>query len=127
MYAVLMLKMSYRKLKIWQKGMELMKMIYELSRLFPKEEMFGLTSQMRRAAISIPSNIAEGSQRTSNKEFANFVLIAKGSLAELETQVLGAQMLQYGKGKIFDDVLLRLDELSRMLHAFHNQLTTHDS
>lgn len=119
-----MLAMSYKKLKVWQRGMELVKVIYEFTASFPKEELYGLVSQMRRSAISIPSNIAEGSQRTSNKEFANFVLIAKGSLSELETQVLAAQMLKYGST---DDILMYIDTLSRMLHTFHSKLVTHNS
>jgi len=107
--------------------MELVKIVYELTSEFPKEEQYGLVSQMRRSAISLPSNIAEGSQRTSNKEFANFILIAKGSLAELETQVLTAQMLRYGSENHIEDILRRSDELSRMLHVFHSKLVTHNS
>ncbi|MDD4287152.1 MAG: four helix bundle protein [Candidatus Peribacteraceae bacterium] len=122
-----MLAMSYRKLKVWEKAMELVKIVYELTSTFPKEEQYGLVSQMRRSAISLPSNIAEGSQRTSNKEFANFILIAKGSLAELETQVLTAQMLRYGSENHIEDILRRSDELSRMLHVFHSKLVTHNS
>ena len=127
MYDIGMLAMSYKKLKIWQKGMELVKAVYELTALFPGEELYGLVSQMRRAAISVPSNIAEGSQRTSNKEFANFILISRGSLAELETQVLAAQMLHYGTTDRIDTVLSCIDELSRMLHTFRAKLITHNS
>jgi len=126
-YDGVMLAMSYRKLKVWEKAMELVKIVYELTSTFPKEEQYGLVSQMRRSAISLPSNIAEGSQRTSNKEFANFILIAKGSLAELETQVLTAQMLRYGSENHIEDILRRSDELSRMLHVFHSKLVTHNS
>ena len=122
-----MLLMPYKKLKIWEKGMELVKVVYECTRQFPKEELYALTSQMRRAAISIPSNIAEGSQRTSNKEFANYVLMAKGSLAELETQALAAQLLAYDTQNATKDLSLRIDELSRMLHAFHAKLISHHS
>ncbi len=80
--------MSYRKLKIWQRAMDITDYIYTLTDNFPKNEQYGLCSQMRRCAVSIPSNIAEGSQRTSHREFAHFILIAKGSLAEFETQLL---------------------------------------
>ena len=85
----------YEKLEAWQKSMLLVKSIYEVSQGFPKEEMFGLTQQMRRAAVSIPSNIAEGSGRSGNKEYAHFISIARGSLAELETQYKNVQMLNY--------------------------------
>lgn len=86
---------SFRELKIWQKGMLLVKAIYGVTRSFPQEERFGLTDQMRRAAVSIPSNIAEGFQRWHEKEFKQHLNIALGSLAELETQVLIACELNY--------------------------------
>ena len=78
---------GYRDLIAWQKGMELAEMVYKITNGFPKEEIYGLTSQMRRSAVSIPSNIAEGQLRTSQKEFAQFVSIALGSCAELSTQL----------------------------------------
>lgn len=119
-----MIGMSYKKLKIWQKSIEIVKMIYECTEEFPKTELYGLTSQMRRAAVSVPSNIAEGSQRSTVKEFANFLLIARGSLAELETQVIIAREL----GRITEDrapcILESIDGLSRMLHSFHSKLLT---
>lgn len=90
---------SYENLIVWQKSMDLVTAIYELTRQFPKEEVFGLTSQMRRAAVSIPSNIAEGSRRGSRKDFRNFLLIAYGSGAELETQIKIAKRLSYVEGK----------------------------
>ena len=78
---------SYKSLKSWQKSIELTHEIYRLTRLLPKEELFGLSSQMRKAAVSIPSNIAEGQDRNSKKEFIMFLGIARGSRAELETQL----------------------------------------
>ena len=78
---------TYRDLEIWQLGMELTVEVYKLTAVFPKSEQFGLTSQMRRAAVSIPANIAEGYGRSSDKNLANFVRIARGSLAELETHI----------------------------------------
>ncbi len=78
---------SYRELVVWQKAMELTVEIYRLARKLPKEEMFALADQMRRAAVSIPSNIAEGQDRNSKREFSSFLYIARGSRAELETQL----------------------------------------
>jgi four helix bundle protein len=79
---------SHKDLILWQKGIELAVRLYELTRLFPKEENYGITSQMRRAAISIPSNVAEGRNRGSKKEFIHFLRISLGSAAELETQLV---------------------------------------
>ena len=78
---------SYRDLLVWQKGMALAKQVYSLTRAFPDDEKFGLISQMRRAAVSVPSNIAEGQARQGRKEFAQFLSHAEGSLAELDTQL----------------------------------------
>ncbi len=84
---------SFRDLVIWQKGLEIAKEVYEITKSFPKEEIFGLTSQMRRSAVSISSNIAEGRGRSTRKDFAQFLHIAQGSLFELETQILLAKEL----------------------------------
>jgi len=84
---------SYKDLIVWQKGIELIREIYNLTGNFPDEEKFSLTSQMRRSAISIPSNIAEGRARTSRKEFVQFLRIANGSAWELETQLIVAQKI----------------------------------
>jgi len=86
---------SYQQLEVWQKVMDLVVLLYEHSKLFPKEELYGLTNQLRRAAVSIPSNIAEGQGRRSTKDFLNFLSISKGSLFELETQVEIARRLGY--------------------------------
>jgi four helix bundle protein len=86
---------SYRDLVAWNKAMELVTEIYRVTRNFPKEELFGLMSQLRRAAVSIPSNIAEGKGRLSKGEFRQFLGNARGSLAEVETQILIAQNLSY--------------------------------
>lgn len=117
-----MMRLPYQKLLIWQKGMELVKIVYKLTKQFPKEELYGLTSQMRRSAVSIPANIAEGSQRSSDKDFSNFVLIARGSLAELETEMLVAQDLQYGSESDYQLLFQKMDEISKMLRAFHTKL-----
>ena len=85
----------HEKLEAWKQSMQLVKEIYKLTKHFPKEELFFLTQQMRRSAISIPSNIAKGSGRSSTKEYAHFNIIATGSLSKLETQIQIAQMLKY--------------------------------
>ena len=120
-----MIGMSYKKLKVWQEAMELVKEVYELTKSFPREEMYGLISQMRRAVISVASNIAEGSQRVSDKDFGNFLLMSRGSLAELETQRLAALMLNYGNTDLHKCVEIRGERLSKMLHAFHSKLKVH--
>jgi four helix bundle protein len=96
---------THKDLDVWNKAMEFTENIYRLTRDFPKEEQFGLTSQIKRSAISIPSNIAEGAARNSNKEFLQFLLIAMGSLSEIETQLLLAERLNFlGENSVFDDV-----------------------
>jgi four helix bundle protein len=86
---------THKQLDTWQQAMLLVKMIYEVTASFPREELFGLSSQMRRAAVSVPSNIAEGAGRSGSKEFVRFLDIARGSLAELDTQIEIAIMLNY--------------------------------
>ena len=86
---------NYKELKVWQKGRELVKFIYELTKKFPKEEIYALTSQVRRAVISIPSNIAEGAGHFSNKEFSRFLEIAYASSCELDTQIILALDLEF--------------------------------
>lgn len=86
---------KHQELKAWQEAMELVKEIYRLTRDFPKEEMYGLVGQMRRAAVSIPSNISEGAARGGDREFIQFLIIARGSLSELETQLLISHELDY--------------------------------
>ena len=85
----------FTDLIVWQKAMDLAEEVYRLSRAFPKEELYGLTSQLRRAVVSVPSNIAEGQARQGTAEFLNFLSIAQGSLAEVDTQLLLAQRFQY--------------------------------
>jgi four helix bundle protein len=86
---------NYRDLIVWQKAMELVMLVYRSTKSLPKEEVYGLMSQMRRAAVSIPSNIAEGQGRNTKRDFRNFLSIAMGSLRELETQILIAKGLNY--------------------------------
>ena len=105
---------THKDLEIWKKGIDLVEDIYRFTKTFPPEEMYGLTSQMRRSAVSIPSNIAEGAARQSNKEFLQFLYIALGSLSEIETQLFIAQRLGYtSDDKIGNDIeTLRRQTLS---------------
>ncbi|WP_281950384.1 four helix bundle protein [Nitrosophilus kaiyonis] len=105
----------YEKLIIWQKAVELVKYIYKITESFPKNELFGLTSQIRRAAISIPSNIAEGTGRISKKEFINFLHIALGSLYEVKTQLFIAKELNFIDSIKFANN--KIDELEKMIVA----------
>ena len=108
---------SYRELVVWQKAMALVSAVYKLTRSFPEPERFGLTSQIRRAAVSIPSNIAEGQGRLATKEFRQFLGIARGSLKELETQLLISIDLAYAEVAEVDACLGLADEVGRMLNA----------
>ncbi|MCK9517081.1 MAG: four helix bundle protein [Ottowia sp.] len=111
---------SYRELHAWQVGFSLARQIYTLTAAFPPEESWGLTSQIRRAAVSVPSNLAEGAGRASRKEFSQFVHIARGSLNEMETQLLLAQAL--GFCQLSDDLLDRIERLHALLNGLRNSL-----
>ena len=99
---------NYKKLLVWQKAIQLVSKIYKLTQDFPKVEIYGLTSQMRRSAVSVPSNVAEGSQRNSNKSFIQFLNVSLGSLAELDTQMIIAQNLDLIK--VDKDILKVVEE-----------------
>ncbi|MFH0806273.1 MAG: four helix bundle protein [Candidatus Brennerbacteria bacterium] len=114
---------TYRDLTVWQKGVTLTVEMYKLTEKFPKEELYGLTSQMRRAAISIPSNIAEGKLRGSDKELRKFLLIAFGSGGELETQLEASKKLGLVNEENCAKVSLLLDGVMRMLNTMISQLT----
>lgn len=113
---------SYRDLVAWQKSMALVTEVYRASQKFPKEEVFGLMSQTRRAAISIPSNIAEGHARTSKKEFQYFLSNARGSLAELETHLTIAYQLTYINETAINQLLDRVGEIGRILNGLISSL-----
>ncbi len=98
--------MNHKEMDVWQKSMLLAEKIYEISSQFPKEELYGLTSQIRRAAVSVPSNIAEGAARKSDKEFLQFITISLGSLSEIETQYILATRLGYLESDIEIDELI---------------------
>jgi four helix bundle protein len=111
---------GFKSLIVWQKSMELAQEIYRLTSLLPARENYGLADQMRRAAVSIPSNIAEGSRRNGKKDYSHFVSIAHGSLSELETQILIAEKC-YPKAN-FQKLLPLVDEISRMLLVLSRRL-----
>ena len=108
---------TYRDLIAWQKATQLALKIYRCTRDFPKDELYGLTSQMRRAAISVASNVAEGKGRYSRKEFAQFLYRARGSLLELETQVYIAEELNYIQSPTAREITARSQELGRILNG----------
>lgn len=108
---------SYRQLIVWQKSVELVKIVYRVTRSFPKEELFGLVSQIRRAAVSIPSNIAEGYGRRSDKEYLQFYSFSYGSALELETQLFIAQKLEFGEKNLFRTAESLLNEVIKMLYV----------
>ena len=113
---------SHKDLIVWQKAMELIVAVYDLTSKFPKEEMYGLTSQMRRSAISIPSNIAEGKKRGTRKDYRQFLLVAYGSGAELETQIEIAKMLPFGKNLNYATIDKPLEEVMKMLNKLISSL-----
>jgi four helix bundle protein len=114
---------SYRDLLIWQKGMALAKQIYAMTRAFPADERFGLTAQMRRAVVSVPSNIAEGQARHGRREFVQFLSHAEGSLAELDTQLTLAVELGYCRPSDADGSVATVAELQKMMASLRGKLT----
>ena len=110
------------KLLVWQKSHELVLKIYEVTKNFPKDEQFGLTSQIRRAATSIPSNIVEGKARGSSKDYNRFLLIARGSLEETKYQLLLAKDLKYINENIYKEIYKKMDEVGRLLGGLINNL-----
>lgn len=115
---------SYQELQVWQRAMEVAKLTYLLVKKLPREELFSLSDQMRRSAVSIPSNIAEGQARNSEKEFIHFLNIANGSKAELQTQILICVQVGYLVDTDISELMLKLDEVGRMIYALIRTLTT---
>jgi len=118
---------SYRDLRVWQSGMELVVMVYEISDKFPSKEMYGLTSQIRRAAVSVPSNIAEGHTRESTKEYLHHLSIAQASLTEVETQMVIAFRLKYCTQDKLDKILTHSTSLGKQLYSLRNALQSRNS
>lgn len=113
---------QFRDLQVWHKAMALARDIYHVSQTFPRAELFGLTSQIRRAAVSVPSNIAEGQGQFSDKAFIVFLGHARGSLYELETQAELAESLAYMNRADLDRILSESGEVGRMLHGLVNSM-----
>jgi len=113
---------SYRDLKVWQLAMNLAETCYRITRCFPKDELYGMTSQIRRAAASVPANIAEGHGRNSRGEYMHFLRVAQGSLKELETHVLLAQRVGLAETKAVETILTQSDVLGKMLRALIRSL-----
>lgn len=113
---------NFRNIAVWEKGIELVKKIYSITNDFPESEKFGLISQMRRAAVSIPSNISEGASRNSEKDFKRFMEIAVGSAFELETQLIVSKELNFIQDGEFNPLLNEIQEVQKMLNGFISKL-----
>lgn len=115
---------NFKELKIWQKGFEIAVETYKLANTFPSSEKFGISSQITRAAVSIPSNVAEGSSRRSDKDYHRFIEISLGSSFELETQLLIAKAVEFGDSVFCNNLLTKVIEEQKMLSSFMNSLKT---
>jgi four helix bundle protein len=113
---------SYRDLILWQKAIAFVVLVYRHTAQFSKEELYGLTQQLRRAAVAVPSNIAEGQGRQTTRDFLHFLAVARGSLNEAETQLLIAERLGYLANPPISEVLAVSAEVGRLLHGFSNSL-----
>ena len=115
--------LSYKDLLIWQKGIKIVILVYQLVKSFPKEEIYALTSQLKRASVSIPSNIAEGYGRNSDKSFSHFLDISRGSLFEIETQLIIAKELGFiSDDFLYQEILSQIEEESKMINSFSKTL-----
>lgn len=113
---------NFKKLKIWKNAMHLSNLVFKITDKFPKEENYGLTSQINRSVVSVPSNIAEGSSRSSNKDFSRFLEMSLGSLFELQTQLILAQNKGYLTTEILKEIELQIEELQKMISGFQNTI-----
>jgi four helix bundle protein len=113
---------GFRDLRVWKDGMDLVEQVYRLTGGFPKQELYGLANQSRRAVVSVPSNIAEGQARLHLKEYLHFISTAKGSLAEVQTQLEIAARLEYITLRQLEEVLDKADRISKQLYALRNAL-----
>jgi len=112
----------FRDLQVWQLAMHLAKSVYELTAEFPQSEQYGLSSQLQRSAVSVPSNIAEGNGRGGTREYKRFVSIALGSVAELQTQLLLSKELKLGRSEIVEESLALCDRVGQMLQKLNQAL-----
>lgn len=114
---------SYKDLLIWQKGIEITEKVYSITNDFPTEELFSLTNQVKRASVSIPSNIAEGFGRNSTKSYLNFLKISRGSLYELETQLIIAEKLNYTTdSELLQSIYDLISEEGKMINSYMNKI-----
>jgi len=113
---------SFRDLQVWQKAMDLTLIVYRLTQGFPREELFGLTSQLRRSAVSVPSNIAEGQGRLNAREFKQFLGIARGSICEIQTQLEIARRLNLGDVALLEDAQVLSHEVGKMIFTILTKL-----
>ncbi len=113
---------TFKDLIVWQEALEFVVDVYKVTEKFPKSEMYGLTNQIRRSAVSIPSNIAEGNQRNSIPQYLKFVSIARGSLGELETQIILSHKLDYVDKNTQDDLLLKVEKIGRLIGGLMKSL-----
>ena len=116
----------YRDLKVWQRAHAVVLKLYRLSNSFPSDERYGLTSQLRRAAMSVPANIAEGSKRRTKADFAHFLNIAEGSLAETDYLLLLSTDLGYLAADVTSPMLTEIDEIGRMLYTLRTKVESND-
>ena len=113
---------NYKELTVWKRGIELVKAVYIISKQFPSEENFGIISQITRAAVSIPANIAEGNSRNSDKDYGRFLQIALGSAFEVQTYLIIAKDMNWAKNENIEAIELMLEEEIKMLHVFIKKL-----
>jgi len=113
---------NFKDLLVWQRSIDLVVLVYIITEKFPDKERFGLTNQIRRAVVSVPSNISEGHMRTTNKDFRQFLSIARGSCAELETQSIIANKLGYISSDDFNILLPKIEEVAKMLSSLSAKL-----
>jgi four helix bundle protein len=113
---------NFKELKFWQKSVDLSVVIYKITSTFPSEEKFGLVSQLRRASVSIASNIAEGASRNGDKEFLHFLSISIGSAYEIETQLIIANKLNYLNDVVLGEILIQITEIQKMIFSFSKKI-----
>lgn len=114
---------SYKDLIVWQKSVDMVQAVFRITDKFPKSELYGLSNQMRRAAVAIPSNIAEGAGRRHTKEYIQFLTVAEGSAAELETQLIISFRLKFVQKDDYDEIVSRLLEIFKMLRVLIKRLS----
>ena len=117
-----MVKHNFRKLKIWENSIKLVYKTYRVTKTFPIDEKFGLTSQLNRCSVSIPSNIAEGSSKSSNKHFKSYLEISLGSAFEWENQIIIAHGLEYIDKEEYNELIININEIQKMIFSFKEKL-----